>query len=187
MPLSNVHAVTLARHPTSPDGAVRDIEARVRRASDGTLAIAYAIEGNLAHVHMPPPGPARVTHGLWQHTCCECFIALEGESGYHEFNFAPSGEWAVYAFSKYREGTALADEALTPRITVRSLAGRLELTASIRLERLSAAHARGRLAVGLSAVIEDEQGMLSYWALRHPAGKPDFHLRDSFILEIEGL
>ena len=41
-------------------------------------------------------------------------------------------------------------------------------------------HARLRLA--LSPVIED--GALSYWALRHPPGRPDFHHQDAFTLEI---
>jgi hypothetical protein len=158
----------------------------VCRESDATLAITYSFEGDLARVRVPAPREPRIAHGLWQRTCCECFIALEGEPGYHEFNFAPSGEWAAYAFAKYREGEALVDEALNPRIGVRRSSDRLELDASIPLQRLSAGHARERLLVALSAVIEDEAGALSYWALTHPAGRPDFHHRDSFTLRIEG-
>jgi hypothetical protein len=33
-------------------------------------------------------------------------------------------------------------------------------------------------------VIEAADGSLSYWALRHPPGKPDFHHRDAFALEL---
>jgi hypothetical protein len=33
-------------------------------------------------------------------------------------------------------------------------------------------------------VIEDAQAQLSYWALRHAGARPDFHLADSFGLEI---
>ena len=40
----------------------------------------------------------------------------------------------------------------------------------------------GRIA--LSAVIEEGNGALSYWALRHPAGKPDFHHPDAFAMEL---
>jgi hypothetical protein len=36
------------------------------------------------------------------------------------------------------------------------------------------------LRLGLAAVIEDETSRLSYWALSHPAEKPDFHHADSF-------
>ena len=110
---------------------------------------------------------------------------MKGEPGYHEFNFAPSGEWCVHAFAKYREGGPLADEALTPRIAVRSRAECLELDASIPLDRLSAMHPHATLTLALSAVVEDEHGGLTYWALEHPPGKPDFHHPDAFALELE--
>lgn len=42
----------------------------------------------------------------------------------------------------------------------------------------------GALRVGLSAVIEERRGAKSYWALAHPAGKPDFHHSDCFALEL---
>jgi hypothetical protein len=41
-----------------------------------------------------------------------------------------------------------------------------------------------RLRIALAAVIEDENGRLSYWGLRHPPGKPDFHHPDGFALEV---
>ena len=184
MPPSIVHAVTLMRHPESRSGAVRGVGARVCREPGGTLAITYSIEGDLARLRVPPPRPPRIAQGLWQHTCCECFIALHSRPEYHEFNFAPSGEWAAYAFAKYREGAPLADEALNPRIAVRTAAEKLELDASIPLDRLSAMHPRGRFALALTAVVEGEHGALSWWALKHPPGKPDFHHPDAFALEI---
>jgi hypothetical protein len=33
-------------------------------------------------------------------------------------------------------------------------------------------------------VIEEGDGVLSYWALRHPAARPDFHHPEGFALEI---
>ena len=38
--------------------------------------------------------------------------------------------------------------------------------------------------LGISAVIEEQDGRLSYWALAHPPGKPDFHHRDCFALRL---
>ena len=64
------------------------------------------------------------------------------------------------------------------------LAQILELEASIRLERLSRDYARTPLELGLSAVIEDGEGGLSYWALAHTGSKPDFHHRGSFALTL---
>jgi hypothetical protein len=40
------------------------------------------------------------------------------------------------------------------------------------------------LRVALSAVVEEENGTLSYWALRHAPGKADFHCPDGFVLEL---
>ena len=184
MPSPVVHDATLVCHPGSRAGPVRGIGIHVRR-EDNRLALTYLIEGDLAQVRVPPPRSPRIADGLWQKTCCECFITLAGQPGYHEFNFAPSSEWAVYKFAKYREGEALLDEALNPRIAARRAAETLELDSFIVLNRLSAAHPRARLALALSAVIEDEEGTLSYWALKHPVGQPDFHHPDSFVLNLE--
>lgn len=185
MPSPAIHSVTLMRHPESRSAVVRNVSARVCSESGGTLAITYSIEGDPARLRVPPLRTPVIAHGLWQHTCCECFIAVKGQPGYHEFNFAPSGEWCAYAFAKYREGDPLADEALNPRIAVRCRAERIELDASIPLDRLTAKHAHASLALALSAVIEDKRGDLFYWALKHAPGKPDFHHPDSFVLELE--
>jgi hypothetical protein len=68
---------------------------------------------------------------------------------------------------------------------VRRAENRLELDAIIRSDRLPALHPAVPLRLALSAVIEEDGGMLSYWALKHPPGKPDFHHPDAFALEIE--
>ena len=86
LPPPVIHSVTLMRHPESRSGAVRNVGARVCRESGGTLAITYSIESDLARLRVPPPRPPRIARGLWQHTCCECFIAVKGLPGYHEFN-----------------------------------------------------------------------------------------------------
>jgi hypothetical protein len=150
------------------------------------LALTFSLEGDLNRVRVPAPRPPRRTDGLWQHTCFEAFVAAKGETAYHEFNFAPSGEWAAYGFRSYRDG-ALLEEATDPQITVRSAPDRLELDAVIRLECLPAAQAGAQLRLALTAVLEDAEGHLSYWALRHPPGKPDFHHPHGFALELDPL
>ena len=42
----------------------------------------------------------------------------------------------------------------------------------------------GPARLGLTAVIEEAGGRLSYWALRHPAERPDFHDAGGFALEV---
>ena len=121
---------------------------------------------------------------MWQHTCFELFLAEKGQQFYWEFNFSPSGEWAAYAFKSYRDGAAIEDDGLDPKIAVRSAANILELEALVRLDRLQTIKLQRRLRMGLSTVIEENDGTLSYWALKHPPGKPDFHHPDSFALEL---
>jgi hypothetical protein len=73
---------------------------------------------------------------------------------------------------------------MRPHIAVRTTDSRLELDALVRLDGLSANHPHASLRIGLSAVIEASDG-LSYWALRHPADKPDFHDAAGFSLLLE--
>ena len=107
---------------------------------------------------------------------------MEGEGpGYREFNFSPSGEWAVYTFHGYRAGGELKPDQ-GPGIEVRRSSDLLELDVAIPPDVLPP----GRpLRLGLSAVEEDVDGMLSYWALRHPPGRPDFHHPDAFAMQLE--
>ena len=141
------------------------------------MSLKFVLLGNLEALRIPEPRPPRSVRGLWERTCCEIFVAPGGAPAYHELNLSPSGEWAAHAFKRYREGAMLSDPALDPRIAVRRGPGKLELEALIKVEGQ-------RFLVGLAAVIEAADGSLSYWALWHPPGKPDFHHRDAFALEL---
>jgi hypothetical protein len=163
---------------------VRAIEVGVRRSASGELRVTYRLDGDTSRIIVPPPDQGRIDKELWRHTCFEAFIAMEGQPAYHEFNFAPSGEWMVYAFSSYRNGNQVADDIMRPQIAMRSTANLLELDAVVRLDTLSAVHPSARLRMGLSAIVETSEG-LSYWALRHSGAKPDFHNADGFSLLLE--
>jgi hypothetical protein len=176
--------MNLRCHPSARPETVRDIEVLVRRSASAELKLSFRLDGDIPRIRIPPPGAPRIGTQLWQQTCFEAFIAVEGQSAYHEFNFAPSGEWAVYAFLGYRNRGPLASEIMPPEIAVRCTQSRLELDTLVRLDALSTIHQRASLRVGLSAVIEASDG-LSYWALRHPCGKPDFHNADGFALLLE--
>jgi hypothetical protein len=165
-------------------GAVSTIRGLASRTANGQLQVTFRLDGELSRIRVPSPGLARTNTELWRHTCFEAFIAAAGQAAYHELNFAPSGEWCIYAFRDYRDGGPLADETLRPRIDVRSTDRQLELDALIRLDILSANHPVVPLRIGLSAVIETSDG-LSYWALRHPGPKPDFHNADGFVLRLD--
>ena len=177
-----MHSLTL--HPHTPSRVATAVRASATRNADGKLALGYTIQGDLSHLLIPAPGPARIGWKLWRHTCCEVFIRARGGATYHELNFAPSGEWAAYAFESYRNGVSVTDEALNPQIAVRTTPSQVDLSALVDLPRLDAAYAGAALSIGLAVVVEDENGAISYWSLRHPPGQPDFHHADAFALQI---
>jgi hypothetical protein len=158
---------------------MQGIDAVAGRTADGRLTLSYVIKGDLSRLRIPQPGPSRRADGLWVHTCFEVFVMAGDGPGYREFNFSPSGEWAVFAFRSYRDGGEVA-VVPAPHIVVRRTTNRLELDATICHDFLPQGNP---LRLGLSAVIEDAAGRLSYWALRHPPGKPDFHHTDAFALQ----
>jgi len=172
--------LSLARHHQTPSQAIRGIDVVVGGAPGGILTLAFALEGDLYGLRIPESRPPGRTGGLWRHTCFEAFVMADEGPGYREFHFSPSGEWAVYAFRGYRQGGELEVE-LTPGIAVRRSGDRLALYAEIRQVFLPPGRS---LRLGLSAVVEDADGMLSYWALRHHPGKPDFHHTDAFALQL---
>jgi len=180
--------------------AVRSIETLAIRSKEGGLALTYRLSGEISGLQIPPTAVTERVDGLWEHLCFEAFIRLSGEKSYLEFNFSPSGQWAAYAFSDYRQRAPMADPFRTPKITVRQCADDLVLEVLIsgvdlptsigkdvekNVENLAGA---AIICLGLSAVVEGRQGECSYWALRHPLGlplpSPDFHHRDSFILNL---
>ena len=185
MPSSILCRAMLTCHPETYNPAVEEIEGRVSSTQDNVLAFTYALKGDLMRLRIPPPRPPRRADRLWQHTCFEAFVSVKGKPEYYEFNFASSGEWAVYSFGRYRDGLSLEDEGLAPSITVCSAGDRLDLEAIVHLKYLPKIQPALSLRLALSAVIEDDSGSLSYWALKHPPGKPDFHHPDAFVLEID--
>lgn len=163
--------VTLTQHPDTPSTAVDRIEVEVERREE-FLWLRFALFGDAARVLWPEAVEPGRADALWQHTCFEAFAMTE--EGYLEFNLSPSGAWAAYRFDGYRTGMSPTDE--------RAEVLGLEVTeAWVTLEALVEAPP-AEVRMGLSAVIEDMDGNISYWALALPAGKPDFHHPDSFAL-----
>ena len=123
--------------------------------------------------------PAR-TDGLWNATCFELFLRPGEGAGYFEFNFSPSTQWAAYSFDAYRQGRRELPLSVAPHIEFEDDEARYVLEADVDLSALP----NTDLRMGISAVIEEQDGRKSYWALAHPPGKPDFHHPDCFVLEL---
>jgi hypothetical protein len=173
----------LRLHPDSHGSAAAHIEVEVARPRAAALVLSYIVTGKMTDVRIPPVMAEARTDELWRHTCFEAFIHASPGDEYYEFNFAPSTQWAAYRFSSYRSGMRVAAEFGTPPIEVRSSSDRYMLETSLDLGRLTDLPHEALWRLGLSAVIEDTSGRMSYWALAHPPGKPDFHHADCFTLE----
>jgi len=144
--------------------------------------LSYVVIGKMSALRVPSVvAPLRVDE-LWQHTCFEAFLSVPPHTGYYEFNFSPSTQWAAYRFSGYRSGMQVASEIDAPRIEVSASPDRYTLRATLDLETNVPWSTPWRL--GLSAVIEETTGNKSYWALAHAPGKPDFHRADCFTHEL---
>jgi hypothetical protein len=184
---SNPLIVYPAPHSSS---AVQGIDVSVdRNHRPGALRFQYVLRADISQLAIPPTRASGRADSLWKHTCFEAFITSAGAtgSGYYELNFSPSRQWAIYRFSGYREGMTATEVRSPPELVVRRFDDRLELDAEIELAELAdlpALRAGGALKLALSAVVEDGGGTLSYWALKHPPGKPDFHHADGFVLEL---
>lgn len=141
-----------------------------------TLTLDFQIACDPSALRIPAVGAALDPARLWAHTCCELFVAPGDAEPYVEYNFSPSGQTTRFAFSRYRERQAMRILDGTPAVAVGP--DGLGLQARVPTRDLG----EGRARVSVSMVIEDGQGELSFWAVRHPCDRPDFHHRDGFAL-----
>jgi len=170
----------LALHPDSVSDAVTGIDVDVV-SNGGVLGLRYVVAGDMERILLPPPAPSRQADGLWRHSCFEAFFGEEAGGAYAELNVSPSTEWGAYRFAGYRSG--MKDANLPPpRVEVERGDGRFELRVALKLRP-----GAGNRRLGLSAVIEETSGNLSYWALAHPPGAPDFHHADCFAIKLPPL
>lgn len=177
----------LTCHPSTACPAVESVVVQVGwklptgEESNLMLLLAYVLTGDLGQLRLPLPRPPAPADELWRHTCFEAFVATSDDKSYREYNFSPSGEWAVYRFRGYRDRMHGEAGEPAPRIALPTTARGLKLAARIVLPP---GLMNRPLRLALSAVLEDRSGGLSYWALRHPPGKPDFHHPDGFTLAL---
>jgi hypothetical protein len=174
---------SLICHSNTPSSDAYLLDVAVKSLTGGSLKLSYHLTGNITQLRIPIPQPPIATNGLWEYTCFEAFIMVEGETRYHEFNFSPSGQWAAYAFSRTRERCAWSIKH-PPVVTFKHNRESMLLEAVIHTADLPPNSAGLPLQLGLSAVLETSTGNRSYWALQHPASLPDFHDRAGFILTL---
>lgn len=170
----------LSCHPDTPASKVRSVAAYVVRNKEGYVHLRWRIKGTGRLVVPEWVGPGR-EDGLWQTTCFELFVKQPEGEGYAEFNFSPSGRWAAYDFTGYREGMAERPMAPPPVSQEHRHAHILTFDTQLRASTLPPRP----WSLGFSAVIEEEGGGKSYWAIAHGGGKPDFHASTCFAARLE--
>lgn len=159
----------LAAHPAHPPLEVSGVSVSLGWKPHW-LTLRFRVEKALRVVVPPLAGRGRAD-GLWQTTCFEMFVMPDEGAGYAEFNLSPSEQWAAYDFTGPREGMAERPIPLSPTCAWRAGSAFAIFDAAIPLTALPAFPAR----VGLTAVIEEQGGAKSYWALAHRGEAPDFH------------
>lgn len=170
---------TLWADPAFPCSAIETIAVSAERVSRTLLHFRYAVVGDISQLRIPPPAPPFRTARLWEATCLEAFLRADGENGYLELNFSPSGQWAAYAFTHYRRGMANAPLPAAPEIAVRRSADRLEVQVAV-----SPSLGAGPYSLNVAAILENLGGERSFWAASHPTSGPDFHHPSCFIQQL---
>lgn len=175
-------------HPATPCGLSLSVEVGLS-LSERQLKLRFELCGETDRLRIPAQSTVGPADGLWQHTCMELFVAEPGSPAYREFNFSPSGQWAAYGFRDERQRSLEMERAhpLTPPQIARQEKN-ASFTLTVSLPTSALPETSDVLLLGLSVVVERDDGLLSYWALHHPRpDRPDFHHRDSFVLPLNGL
>lgn len=160
----------LVPHPAHPPASVKAVIASVIGHDANWLRLRWRVEGSGALIVPDFAGKGRA-EGLWKSTCFEAFLQPDGCDAYVELNLSPSERWAAYDFTAPREGMAERPMPREPVATMRRGSSFAIFDAAVPAQGLPQAGC----ALGLSAVVEEEGGVKSYWALAHRAETPDFH------------
>jgi hypothetical protein len=151
--------------------------------SDNLLSIEYQLRGDLTHIEilLPAKLPTRQDR-LWEATCFEFFVGIPGDRNYWEFNLAPTGDWNMFQLDDYRQGLRPELAFTSLPLTIDRQANLLSLSVKLDLDRIIPG--AQSIEVSVTAVIKPIRGEINYWALTHCGSIADFHLRDSFTIEI---
>jgi hypothetical protein len=171
-------ALQLIPHPSTPCDFIHALRVQAKPSGD-SLRLTYVVSGDVQRLTVPESRPSAHVDGLWRTTCFEIFLRPHGAQAYQEFNFSPSGEWAAYSFTGYRQGMSALAQPQPPRIDCVRTAQGLEVDVQFQSPLL----AERDLRAALTAVLQDSDGRISYWALAHPPAKPDFHDAAGFVAE----
>jgi len=160
---------------------------------DTEILLSYRLKGPLEKLRIPQVKAGEVPHfgtELWKHSCFEFFIKPETDERYWEWNFSPDLSWGAFTFEGYRKsvGSQCGGAGIRSFQVIREKNDSLKVQVQLRPDNspwlIWALMNRVPLKVSFTAVIEGQDGELSYWAVKHAGSKADFHLADSFSFEL---
>jgi hypothetical protein len=168
-----------------PDSKIPEIKITGSIAREGNeLTVKFSLSGKIDDILLPDLNlqPCR-KHALWLTTCFEFFLAFPGQPQYWEFNLSPSGDWNAFRMDSYRQVGFREEELIqSPRLDIRNGTDGFHLEAVTDLTPILAGEAL--IQAGITTVIKACDGHETYWALTHFTSQADFHLRESFILQL---
>jgi hypothetical protein len=159
--------------------------------SANQLTIAYYLTGATNHILFLDQSPSQSDRAdeLWKSTCFEWFLKSSHSKKYWEFNVAPTGRWNFYELDDYRTNLQRSALIETPRFSahqrpdaMNSYQFKVEANLKNLFEKGNELVKNGRFAV--TSVIQWISGEVSYFSLKHPSNKPDFHSNDGFTISL---
>ena len=157
------------------DDSTKSLEAEIKLEGNKIL-VSFQLMGNGFADKFFPESSLKRKDELWKSTCFEAFWSEPGSTKYCELNFNQNGEWNIYEFASYR----------LPQPPVAS--NQYKVTGIFSKDKklncaIEADKNLGVLEASLTCILKVGEKTL-YFATRHCGEKPDFHLRDSFILKV---
>jgi hypothetical protein len=178
------HSFTLVPFPDLDVPEIR-IAGRISREHN-LLRVQYSLSGNIEDILFPEVvSQSDRRDNLWKETCFEFFLAIPGQPQYWEFNLSAGRDWNAYHMDAYRRVGFREEQSIQQlQFEVRSDAQCFSVDSVLDLSPIigSGMH----IQAGVTSVIQSRDGHETYWALAHPSRQADFHLRESFILALEG-
>jgi len=144
------------------------------------IAVTYDVTGEIDKVRWPALSKSQFRRELWTTTCFELFVGIPDTERYLEFNFSPSKEWCGFSFQSYRVGRSDLRDLVFSSFNVTRKESMVSIHAQFEIPETLSNFENSEHRAALTAVIEDTDGQITYWADTHRSDVPDFHNNQSF-------
>ena len=166
---------------TNKNASPISIDAEINQNHE-SLFISFRIQKGVELIDFGSPTPNKIRLvKLWEKTCFELFIKNKNNQ-YIEFNFSPNFEWNSFYFNKQGDALKELDRMQMPETDILLSSDHFFIFANIKKEFFPKEFflESPELEAGMTCVIKEKTGTMSYWALSHADTRPNFHHFDSF-------